>query len=101
MQNLTKWAAFFLIMLSSLQGWAHSHHTTVYESKVEIVNHGHPYHNWNERVYVSHPWYHPDHVYYYEGYAYPNYYAGYPYYYYDPRFYYFQEPGLNINLNIH
>lgn len=77
---------------------AHSHHDHV------NVYVGAGNHHWNERVYASHAWYHPDHVYIYEGYNYPNYYFGNPYYYYDPRYYYYDNypsASVNVNLNLH
>lgn len=87
----------FLVML---MGWfgpitAHNHTTVVVEN-----GHGHYYHP-HERVYVSHPWYHHDHVVIHDGYYYPAYYAGYPYYYYTPQYYYYSgDPALSVNVNI-
>ncbi len=98
---------------SCLQLYAHK---TVYETKVvldEHHNHDHHHEGWHhhdwheqERIYVSDPWYHRDHVYISNNNAYPVHYEGHPYYYYDPSYYYYttpiglSAPGINVNLNV-
>lgn len=98
MRNILKHSTFlFLViamqamMIMPLSAWHHEH----------------------ERVYVEHPWHHPNHVVVYEGAAYPRYYAGYPYYYYSPQYYYNPAPvavvpvvapapaaGVSLNVNL-
>lgn len=95
MKQLMRYAcvlgAYLIASCAQLQ--AHDHH-----EHVVVEEHGH-WHHPHERVYVSDPWYHHEHVYYHHGYAYPHYYYGSPYYYYDPN-YYWQTPGAEVNLNV-
>lgn len=83
---------------------AHSHHESYHDHGHWHDDHWHDHHwhdhHWHNRVYITDPWYHHDHVYFYNGNSYANIYGGYPYYYYDPSYYYFPDGGASLNVNI-